>query len=166
MKLEKKQTYKKYIMMALLCLCFAFVCSLNTGKYPLQLWDILQGEEAALNVFWTLRFPRSCMAIIAGFGLGIVGMIYQTVFQNPLASPDIIGVSSGACAGAAFAILFISNSRMRGNKQAYPEFIQDTFNLYDTRSQGSHYKKVVNYGYDDEDIEKLFKITRVFIELI
>ena len=94
--------------MALLGLGVAFVCSLNTGKYPLQLSAILQGEEVALNVFWTLRFPRSCMAMIAGFGLGMVGMIYQTVFQNPLASPDIIGVSSGACAGAAFAILFVS----------------------------------------------------------
>ena len=42
----------------------------------------------------------------SGLGLGIAGMIYQTVFHNPLASPDIIGVSSGASAGAAFAISF------------------------------------------------------------
>ena len=67
---------------------------------------------------------------------------------------------------ADVANLFLSNSRMRGNKQAYPEFIQDAFNLYDKRSQGSHYKKAINYVYDDEDIEKLFKITRVLIELI
>jgi len=48
------------------------------------------------------------MGLIGGFGLGIAGFVYQTVFRNPLASPDIIGVSSGASAGAAFAILFVS----------------------------------------------------------
>ena len=50
------------------------------------------------------------MAVLAGFGLGVAGMVYQTVFRNPLASPDIIGVSSGASAGAAFAILFLTGS--------------------------------------------------------
>ena len=36
------------------------------------------------------------MALVGGFGLGAAGFVYQTVFRNPLASPDIIGVSSGA----------------------------------------------------------------------
>jgi iron complex transport system permease protein len=42
--------------------------------------------------------------------LGVTGFVYQTVFRNPLASPDIIGVSSGASAGAAEGILFLSGS--------------------------------------------------------
>lgn len=46
------------------------------------------------------------MSAMAGFGLSIAGYAYQTVFRNPLASPDIIGVSSGASVGAAAAILF------------------------------------------------------------
>jgi iron complex transport system permease protein len=50
------------------------------------------------------------MAVLGGFGLGIAGMIYQTVLRNPLASPDIIGVSSGASAGAAVALLFLSGT--------------------------------------------------------
>lgn len=45
------------------------------------------------------------MAMLAGFALGVAGSVYQAVFQNPLAAPDIIGVSSGASVGAAGAIL-------------------------------------------------------------
>jgi iron complex transport system permease protein len=52
------------------------------------------------------------MALIGGFGLGAAGFVYQTVFRNPLASPDIIGVSSGASVGAAFAILFVSSGAL------------------------------------------------------
>ena len=86
------------------------IISLLVGKYPLRLESLWEGEEQALRIFWTLRFPRTCMAAFAGFGLGAVGMIYQTIFRNPLASPDMIGVSSGAGAGAAFAILFLPGS--------------------------------------------------------
>jgi len=45
------------------------------------------------------------MALAAGFALGAAGSVYQTVFQNPLASPDIIGVASGASVGAAASVL-------------------------------------------------------------
>lgn len=60
-----------------------------------------------LHVFFTLRLSRMMVAVIGGFVLGITGYVYQTVFRNPLASPDIIGVSSGASAGAAAGILFL-----------------------------------------------------------
>lgn len=112
MSADKKKERTKFIGIALVCVVVVFVLSLCAGKYPLRLFSLFKGDEASLNVFWTLRFPRSCMAVIAGFGLGVVGMIYQTVFQNPLASPDIIGVSSGACAGAAFAILFFTGGTL------------------------------------------------------
>lgn len=63
-----------------------------------------------LQVFFTLRLSRMMVAVIGGFVLGITGYVYQTVFRNPLASPDIIGVSSGASAGAAAGILFLSGA--------------------------------------------------------
>ena len=50
------------------------------------------------------------MGVIGGFGLSISGYIYQLIFKNPLASPDIVGVSSGASAGAALAIVAVSAS--------------------------------------------------------
>ena len=100
---------KKMLAMAFI-LAMMFILSLFVGKYPLTIEHMLKGNEQALRVFWTLRFPRTSMAVLGGFGLGVVGMIYQTVFRNSLASPDIVGVSSGASAGAAFAILFLSGS--------------------------------------------------------
>ena len=50
------------------------------------------------------------MGVIGGFGLSISSYIYQLIFKNPLASPDIVGVSSGASAGAALAIVAVSAS--------------------------------------------------------
>ena len=91
----------------LLVLILAFVLSLFVGKYPLSLERLLAGDEMQLRVFLTLRFSRSLMAVLGGFGLGAAGYVFQTVFRNPLAAPDMIGVSSGASAGAAFAILFL-----------------------------------------------------------
>lgn len=86
------------------------VAGLFVGKYPLSLQALLSGDEMQLRVFWTLRASRTVVGVVGGFALGAAGFVYQTVFRNPLASPDIIGVSSGASAGAAFGILFLSGT--------------------------------------------------------
>ena len=73
-----------------------------------EIGHILSGrgtDETAKSVFFTLRLPRTVMAFIAGAGLSMAGSIYQDIFRNPLAAPDLIGVTSGAGAGAAFAIV-------------------------------------------------------------
>lgn len=82
------------------------VASLFIGKYPLSIEELLAGNEMHRRVFWTLRVSRSIVGVVGGFALGAAGFVYQTVLRNPLASPDIIGVSSGASAGAAAGILF------------------------------------------------------------
>lgn len=96
------------IAAALLLACAG--ASLFVGKYPLRLQALLAGDPQQARVFWSLRFSRSFMAALGGFVLGVCGFVYQTVFRNPLASPDIIGVSSGASAGAAAGILFFSSA--------------------------------------------------------
>lgn len=83
---------------------------LFVGKYPLSMEKLLAGDEMQWRVFWTLRCSRTVVGVIGGFALGAAGFVYQTVFRNPLASPDIIGVSSGASAGAAAGILFLSGT--------------------------------------------------------
>lgn len=110
---------KKKMLAMTVILMMLFALSLFVGKYPLTLDHMLEGNEQALRVFWTLRFPRTCIAVLGGFGLGVVGMIYQTVLRNPLASPDIIGVSSGASAGAAFAMLFLSGTMISVTASAF-----------------------------------------------
>ena len=104
---QKNKTYS--IASAILLIALAIV-SLCVGKYPLSLEKLLAGNDLQWNVFLTLRLSRTVVGIIGGFALGAAGFVYQTVFRNALASPDIIGVSSGASTGAAAGILFLSSS--------------------------------------------------------
>ena len=84
--------------------------SLFVGRFPLTVSGILHDEPMQRKVFFTLRLARVEVGIVGGFLLGICGFVYQTVFRNPLASPDVIGVSSGASAGAAAGILFLGSA--------------------------------------------------------
>lgn len=93
-----------------LLLLAVLVWSVITGQYPLTLKGLLSGDTMSIMVFKRLRLPRALMGVIGGFGLSISGFIYQLIFKNPLASPDIVGVSSGASAGAALAIVAVSAS--------------------------------------------------------
>ncbi len=104
---------KKKFLLILTALVFTgavFVVSLCVGRFPLTLRTILSGDKTALRIFYTLRLPRTVMALITGMALGCAGFVYQLIFKNPLAAPDIIGVSSGSCAGAAAAILLLGAS--------------------------------------------------------
>ncbi|GAA4292864.1 iron ABC transporter permease [Anaerocolumna aminovalerica] len=100
----------------LLVVIAAFILSIHVGKYRITTNDIvkiLQGtheDKMTINVFYMLRLPRSIMVILAGIGLSAAGSVYQTIFKNSLASPDIIGVTSGANVGAAFSIVFATGS--------------------------------------------------------
>ena len=95
-----------YLTAAFILMVAAFGVSLCIGRYSFTIAELLSGDSEILRVFLTLRLPRTIMALLAGFGLSIAGSTYQTVFRNPLAAPDIIGVSSGASVGAAVAILY------------------------------------------------------------
>ena len=97
------------IASAIILIALAIV-SLYVGKYPLSFQQLLAGDPLQWRVFLTLRLSRTIVGIIGGFALGASGFVYQTVFRNALASPDIIGVSSGASAGAAAGILFLSGA--------------------------------------------------------
>ena len=110
---KSNRTIISFIVAAII-LVAAFVISIGVGKYPISINEIIRiimGKEVdpmTKNVFYTLRLSRTIMALIAGIGLSISGSVYQTVFKNPLATPDIIGVSSGANLGAAIAISFLA----------------------------------------------------------
>lgn len=111
-----KNTYNyrnKIILLSaiqVLLLLAVLVWSVITGQYPLTLKGLLSGDTMSIMVFKRLRLSRALMGVIGGFGLSISGYIYQLIFKNPLASPDIVGVSSGASAGAALAIVAVSAS--------------------------------------------------------
>lgn len=93
----------------------AFIASLVIGQtfYGLdQIARVILGEQVPGASFTVgeLRLPRATLALLAGFAFGIAGVTFQTMLRNPLASPDIIGISSGASAAAVLAIVVLGLS--------------------------------------------------------
>ncbi|XOV67707.1 MAG: FecCD family ABC transporter permease [Fluviicola sp.] len=62
-------------------------------------------DQFTHNIVWELRIPRMITALIAGAGLSIAGLLMQTLFNNPLAGPYVLGINSGASLFVAFALM-------------------------------------------------------------
>lgn len=88
------------------------VVSLCLGDYPLtpaQVWRALwgQGERVENYVILNVRAPRLAMALLAGAALGLAGAVLQGLLRNPLASPDLLGISGASGLAAVFALLVL-----------------------------------------------------------
>ncbi len=92
------------------------LAALCVGRIPLAPVEVLRSIAAHLGagyelnanteqVLWSMRFPRILLALLTGAGLAVSGCAFQSLFSNPLATPDTLGVASGSCFGAALAIL-------------------------------------------------------------
>ena len=92
------------------------LAALCVGRIPLAPVEVLRSVAAHLGagyelnanteqVLWSMRFPRILLALLTGAGLAVSGCAFQSLFSNPLATPDTLGVASGSCFGAALAIL-------------------------------------------------------------
>lgn len=111
--------YKERMLILLLgIVMIIFGCSaLAIGRYYVpvgQVIRILLSKVLPMEVSWTkemwnvvmiIRMPRVMAAILTGASLALSGAVYQSVFKNPLVSPDLLGVSAGAGVGASLAIL-------------------------------------------------------------
>lgn len=99
----------------LLLLCLVTVWSLISGKYTLsvsQIWQAWTTPDHPANTFiltW-LRLPRLVLAIMAGASLALAGLLLQTLVRNPLASPDIVGVTGGASVATVACLSFWSGT--------------------------------------------------------
>ncbi|WP_455683092.1 FecCD family ABC transporter permease [Thomasclavelia sp.] len=103
---------QKIFLIVFIIICLILFCfSLTIGSYDLSIDDILKilggsnNSTIQQNVFYNLRLPRVVMGLFTGLVLGLAGAVYQMLFSNPLASPDLTGVASGASLGAAVAIV-------------------------------------------------------------
>ena len=108
---------RSIIFISILLLCLLFLASLAFGRFNVPLGEvvrILVDRITPLEQTWAdtmetavinIRLPRILLAIMVGCSLSAAGAAYQGVFQNPMASPDLLGASSGACFGAALAIV-------------------------------------------------------------
>lgn len=84
----------------------------QTNYSPAEVWAVIRGETVPGASFTVgeLRLPRATLAVLVGAAFGIGGVTFQTMLRNPLASPDIIGITSGASATAVIGIVVYSLS--------------------------------------------------------
>ncbi|OEJ59537.1 iron ABC transporter [Streptomyces agglomeratus] len=87
--------------------CVAYLCVGESSVPPAEVLKVLFGQPSANElVVGTLRLPRMTVGLLVGAAFGVAGALIQTVARNPLASPDIIGVSQGASALTVGAMTF------------------------------------------------------------
>ena len=113
----KKSVRLKPLLIALSpVVCFLF--SMSIGHYEISAYEVLDMLFSKLTasemrygdmmqtVVFEVRLPRVILAMMVGCSLSVSGAVYQCVFKNPMASPNILGTSSGAGLGTALAIIF------------------------------------------------------------
>jgi ABC-type enterobactin transport system permease subunit len=98
---------------AVVVLVLVSALSLGRGDFPIPLGDVLAvlagiGDPAQAFVIRELRAPRIVVGLLVGLALGLAGALFQTFARNPLASPDVLGITQGASAGAVAAIVLTS----------------------------------------------------------
>lgn len=110
--------YRVTLALAIVLLAAVLIAALSVGRYAVPFGTtvkILLSKLGLAEKTWdnrieavimTLRLPRSTAAVLIGGALALSGACYQSIFKNPMVSPDLLGVSSGACVGAALAILW------------------------------------------------------------
>ena len=121
---NKKRTARYWLSFIILAalLVILFVWNVNAGSIHLSVGEILniifrhQGDNTAYNIIWEIRLPRILAVIILGGALSVSGFLLQTFFNNPIAGPFVLGISSGAkLVVALLMIFFLSRSISMGS---------------------------------------------------
>lgn len=99
-------------ILAAAALCLLVALTLNVGTWPVAWPSALAGNGMDATILWDLRAPRILAAALAGACLGLSGAVFQTMLRNPLASPDVIGFTAGASAGAVAMIALAGGSAL------------------------------------------------------
>ena len=110
MSMSNRQSGIILFLLGLLAILTMLNISLGSVYIPFQkIIATLTGQsienEGWQNIILQFRLPKAITAILVGSGLGISGLLMQTLFRNPLAGPFVLGISSGASLGVAIAIL-------------------------------------------------------------
>ncbi|MGV9254311.1 FecCD family ABC transporter permease [Streptomyces sp. NPDC003697] len=103
------------VLLLLLAALVAGVALIGTGDFPIPASDVLRtltgrGEAGQEFIVRELRLPRVLVGLLAGACLGLAGALFQCVSRNPLGSPDVLGLTQGATAGALTVIVLFSGS--------------------------------------------------------
>ena len=109
--MPNKRTYQLAFSVLIILLIICFVINISLGSVSIsnsELIDIVLGSsknETLTKIVFDYRLPKAITAIIVGSGLGLSGLMMQTLFRNPLAGPFVLGITSGASLGVALTIM-------------------------------------------------------------
>ena len=109
-RIPGRLTALQTVVLLLLPLICGLIC-LRIGRMQITFPEIFRSmtghplSRMQESVLWVQRMPRILMAALVGAGLAVSGCVFQSMFSNPLATPDTLGVASGASFGAALALL-------------------------------------------------------------
>ena len=111
----KRETRRYGIAFAVLLVLLGglLIWNLNAGSFPMTASQVLSilfgqgGDETASRIVWDIRLPRILGAALLGGALSISGFLLQTFFANPIASPFVLGISSGAKLTVALTMIFL-----------------------------------------------------------
>jgi iron complex transport system permease protein len=106
-----------FLSILLILLAVGILASLLIGPVKTtlnDLWNFLVHQDQTYSVYFQLRLPRALLAFLVGASLSLSGAVLQGYFQNPMAGPFVVGVSSGASLGAVLAIFLGLNMYFLG----------------------------------------------------
>ena len=109
--MNAQKTYRPQFLVLIVVLLVCFVVNISLGSVSIPLKSVFGSLFGTIeNSTWDIiinnvRLPKAITAILVGSGLGISGLLMQTLFRNPLAGPFVLGISSGASLGVALVIL-------------------------------------------------------------
>jgi len=110
--LPNSNTYKLSFLVLTIVLLICFFTNISLGSVYIPVKDVFNSligsanaQETWQHIIQNYRLPKAITAILVGSGLGISGLLMQTLFRNPLAGPFVLGISSGASLGVALVIL-------------------------------------------------------------
>ena len=99
-----------FLLFSIAILLFGLNLILGPVTIPVRtLFNLIKGasvDDLSHNIVFQIRFPQTLTAIFAGAGLATAGLLMQTLFRNPLAGPDVLGITSGAGLGVAVITMF------------------------------------------------------------
>ena len=100
------------IILLLVLLCVFFLLDLMSGSVPVSLSQSIPAlfhpsaaDPTIASILYQFRLPKALTAVMAGAALSVAGLQMQTIFRNPVAGPDILGISSGSSLGVAIFVL-------------------------------------------------------------
>jgi len=110
---KRRLRYAIVFIALAIALCVVVILNINTGNIHIPVREIVKiiftktGAEQDVNIIWKIRLPRMIMGGILGGALALSGFLLQTFFENPIAGPFVLGISSGAKMVVSIIMIFV-----------------------------------------------------------